>query len=121
MRRKLDSQYRPQQHASAGTAPCPDVESQLFASTCALSGCHAAATKMAGIDLQSAMVAARLRDVPATGGPGLLIDSQATDDSVLLTELGSTPPFGASMPPTRMLPPATVACVRAGIVAATSP
>jgi hypothetical protein len=94
---------------------CPDVP-DLFATTCASSSCHSASNKAQGLDLQSADVAARLVDVPATEGPGLLIDPSAPSKSIVYLKLTASPPFGARMPLGEApLDVSTLACVRAWI------
>jgi hypothetical protein len=69
-----------------------------FATTCAVSGCHAATTPAGGLDLASPNIAMRLLGKQAMGGPGLLIDPANATASVLYTKLTTTPPFGARMP-----------------------
>jgi hypothetical protein len=104
-------------HASddAGALPdagnCPDVPQAVFQANCTSAGCHNAQDKARGLDLQSPGVAARLVGVPATEGPGLLIDPSAPSSSVLYTKLTTKPPFGARMPLGSALDEPTIACV----------
>jgi hypothetical protein len=100
------------QDPSRFTAACPDVPTQILAVRCAGGGCHATAPFAAGLDLVSPNVAARLVNVAASGGPGLLVDPMNPDGSVLVRKLTSTPPFGAQQPPGAPLDPATVDCIR---------
>jgi hypothetical protein len=100
---------------SEGGANCPDVPQAVFTANCALAGCHDAQSKMQGLDLQSPDVASRLVGVPATEGPGLLIDPSAPSSSVLYLKLTAMPPFGARMPLAGKLDDATIACVLAWI------
>ena len=91
---------------------CLDVPTQLFAVTCASAGCHSAADKAQGLDLQSPNVALRLVGVCATEGSGMLIDPSNPPDSVVYTKLSSSPPFGVRMPSGKPpLDDATLACV----------
>jgi hypothetical protein len=93
-------------------AACPDITQTLFPTDCATAQCHSATAKQQGLDLQSPDVLARLVGVPATGGPGLLIDPATPQASVIYTKLTATPPFGAQMPfGETPLDDATVACV----------
>jgi predicted CxxxxCH...CXXCH cytochrome family protein len=88
----------------------------LLAQTCTASTCHSASNKAQGLDLQSPDVAARLVGVPATGGPGALIDPSAPAKSVLYEKLSASPPFGARMPlGAAPLDAPTLACVLAWI------
>jgi hypothetical protein len=48
--------------------------------------------------LLSPNLAARLVGIPATEGPGLLIDPATPSNSVLYTKLSAAPPFGVRMP-----------------------
>ncbi len=103
--------------SDAGTAldtgsQCPDVPGVVFAGNCTLAGCHNAADRANGLDLQSPGVGARLLNVRATGGPGLLIDPANPSQSVVYTKLTPAPPFGVRMPFGKMpLDVATVGCV----------
>jgi hypothetical protein len=92
-------------------ATCPDVPQSVFVHSCTSAGCHNAQSKTQGLDLQSPDVARRLVGVPATEGPGLLIDPSAPSSSVLYLKLTPIPPFGARMPLAGMLDDATVGCV----------
>ncbi len=93
-------------------AACPDIAQTLFPTDCATAQCHSTAVKQQGLDLQSPDVLARLVGVPATGGPGLLIDPSTPQASVIYAKLTATPPFGARMPfGETPLDDGTVACV----------
>lgn len=97
--------------AATPDAGCPDVPT-LFAATCTASSCHSASNKAQGLDLQSPDLPARLVGVPATEGPGLLVDPSTPSQSVLWTKLQPDPPFGARMPLSAApLDSATTACV----------
>jgi hypothetical protein len=97
--------------APAADGGCPDVPSAVFATSCATSGCHGAADKAQGLDLESPGVGARLAGACARGG-GLLVDPASPKASVLYTKLGADPPFDARMPLGKPpLDDATVACV----------
>jgi hypothetical protein len=96
---------------------CPDVPRSVFIPSCTTVGCHDAQTKTQGLDLQSPGVASRLVGVPATEGPGLLIDPSAPSSSVLYLKLTPKPPFGARMPLVGRLDDATIACVLAWVTA----
>jgi hypothetical protein len=101
--------------AATADAGCPDIPA-LFATTCTASSCHSASNKAQGLDLQSPDLAARLVGVPATEGPGLLVDPSTPSQSVLCTKLQPDPPFGARMPLSAApLDGATIACVLAWI------
>jgi hypothetical protein len=94
---------------------CPDVPQSVFLPNCTSAGCHNAQSKIQGLDLQSPDVASRLVGVPATEGPGLLIDPSAPQSSVLYLKLTPMPPFGARMPLAGMIDDATIACVLAWV------
>jgi hypothetical protein len=84
-----------------GAAACGDVTVALFHPRCALSGCHGATDKTAGLDLESPDPHGRLVGKPAMGGPGVLIDpGRDPQKSVLYLKLTPSPPFGAQMPQT---------------------
>jgi hypothetical protein len=105
----------PVQGEEAGEAgalgSCPDVPA-LLAQTCTASTCHSASNKAQGLDLQSPDLAARLVGVPATEGPGLLVDPSAPTKSVLYAKLTANPPFEARMPlGAAPLDAPTLACV----------
>jgi len=94
---------------------CPNIP-QLFESTCTGASCHSASNKAQGLDLQSPDVAARLVNVPATEGAGLLIDPSAPAQSILYLKLSPSPPFGARMPlGATPLDASTLGCVLAWI------
>ncbi len=101
---------------AGGDAPvCADVETGLFAHTCATAGCHAAVEPTVGLDLASPGVRARLTGHPASGGSALLIDPAHPEMSALYTKLTANPPFGSRMPLSGALDDATIACVLAWI------
>jgi cellulose 1,4-beta-cellobiosidase len=84
--------------SGGGTCDAPDM---IFTTTCGAAGCHnAASAAFAGnLDLVSPGLASRLVNVPANAMPSLFyIDTANPSQSVLLTKLTSTPPFGAQMP-----------------------
>ena len=78
----------------AGCDPVTDI----FPPSCTTSACHSAQSQQGNLDLQSAGLPKRLVGKLAHGGPGLLIDPAHVDQSVLLTKLSDTPPFGFQMP-----------------------
>ena len=98
-------------------AGCPNVVSTVFTPRCALSGCHTAADRAGQLDLQSPDLYPRLVGVPASGGPGFLIDANGNpNDSVLYLKLTPNPPFGSQMPLVgAKLDPTTLACVASWI------
>jgi hypothetical protein len=90
---------------------CPDIGPVLL-SDCTGAGCHNSMDKAQGLDLQSPNLAARLIGVPATEGPGLLIDPTTASSSILYAKVTATPPFGARMPlGAKPLDSATIGCV----------
>jgi hypothetical protein len=91
-------------------ADCPDIPA-LLASTCTSPGCHNAQDRAQGLDLASPNAGTRIRGVRASEGAGVLIDPDAPARSVLYTKLTAQPPFGARMPPGRVLDDGTIACV----------
>lgn len=96
---------------SSPAASCPDVPTQIFATTCATAGCHAANEPSAGLDLQSPGVYARLAGKRDANG-GLLVDSVHPAQSTLYEKLKAPPPYGARMPDGKPpLDDATIACV----------
>jgi hypothetical protein len=96
---------------------CPDIPTTVFVPICATAGCHTAADKIQGLDLQSPDAASRLVGACARGG-GLLVDPANPSDSVVYTKLTFTPPFGSRMPLGKPpLDDATTACVLAWISA----
>lgn len=105
--------------AARFTAACPDdVEAQIFVPKCGSSGCHAAIAPAGKLDLASPGVAGRLIRVPASGGPGLLIDPLDPDASVLVRSLTPKPAFGKQQPPGAPLDPKTIDCIRGWVRAA---
>jgi hypothetical protein len=103
--------------ASDSGTGCPDVPQEVIAARCATSGCHSAADKAQGLDLQSPDLAARLVGVAATETTGfLLIDPAAPENSAVYAKLTAAPPYGARMPLGRTaLDDATLACVLAWV------
>jgi hypothetical protein len=100
---------------------CADVPQNIFIPTCASGPCHNPQTDAQHLDLQSPNLAMRLVGVPATEGPGLLIDPASPSDSVLYTKLSAAPPFGVRMPSGKTpLDSADIACVLAWINEQTS-
>jgi hypothetical protein len=98
---------------AGGDAGCPDVPSAVLAPKCGISGCHSAADKSQGLDLQSPNVASRLVGVCSRGG-GYLVDPVHPEQSVLYEKITAMPPFGVRMPFARPpLDDATIACVLA--------
>ena len=104
--------------SSAAAATCPDIPTQIFATSCAQSGCHASAAPAASLDLQSPGVAARLVGVkPALcASSAALVDPSNPDQSLLYEKLGPSPPCGARMPLTgHYLSDSDTSCVRSWI------
>jgi hypothetical protein len=101
---------------------CADVPQSVFARVaptgCTTAGCHSAASKAGGLDLESSGLPARIVGAAATGGPGLLIDPANPGASVMLAKLKTPPPFGGVMPPSAPLDDATLACVQNWVFAA---
>jgi hypothetical protein len=107
----------PGRFSDAATA-CPDVPQDIFGKVCSTPGCHSSVDKMLGLDLQSPDVASRLVGVPATGGPGLLIDPANPAMSIIYMKLTAMPPYGVRMPFNEPpLDDATIACVLEWITA----
>ena len=99
-----------------------DPVSDLFPLTCSTSACHSAQSQQGNLDLESSGLPKRLVDKQAHGGPGLLIDSKAPSQSVMLLKVTDTPPFQFQMPlGAPPLSPEDVACLQAWIVAAVAP
>ena len=78
----------------AGCNPIADI----FPPNCTTGACHGAQSQQGALDLESAGMPQRLVDKRAHGGPGMLIDSQNPDQSVLYTKLFDPPPFQFQMP-----------------------
>lgn len=98
--------------AANNVSSCPDVPLDIFQPTCTSGPCHNPQTQSQHLDLQSPDLAARLVGIPATEGPGLLIDPASPSDSVLYTKLSASPPFGVRMPMSKVpLDSADTACV----------
>jgi hypothetical protein len=92
-----EAKYR----TDGGTTPgCTDAPTVVFTPKCAISGCHTKADAPAsgGLDLESADIGSRTRDVKSKGGAPLLINTASPDQSALYTKLKSPAPFGARMP-----------------------
>jgi len=91
--------------------PCNEAEvATLFASACAMGGCHTAADAKGGLGLESPDLGERLAaQESATCGPLLVPGSAA--DSVLVQSMSPNPNCGPSMPPTLPLVPTDVECV----------
>lgn len=107
--------------ASSSSAGCASsVPTTIFVPTCGASGCHNAASKQEGLDLTSPGLASRLVDVREAEQPSLnlfLVSSAQPDQSVLLTKLGASVPYGAQMPlGGAPLTAQQIACVRSWIV-----
>lgn len=100
-------------HQDAGA--CGDVEA-LVAMRCATSGCHAATSPSASLDLATPGVLARLAGKPASGGGTLLVPGDPST-SVLYLKLTARPPFGARMPYGSSLDDASTACIHDWIAA----
>ena len=90
---------------------CPDIPDGVFRGTCTSAGCHSAADKTQGLDLESPGAASRLVGACAFGG-GLLIDPGQPSRSVVYTKVTIAPPFGSRMPLGKPpLDSKTIACV----------
>ena len=101
--------------------PTCDAPQEIFLPTCTGTGCHNSQDKAQGLDLQSPNLAPRLIGVPATEGPGLLVDPTTPASSVLYAKVTAAPPFGARMPlGATPLSDQTIACVLAWITQAIS-
>lgn len=103
---------------SSGAGGC-DAVSTILAPSCATAACHSGQTQQANLDLESPGLPKRLVQKPASGGPGLLIDAQNPDRSVLYLKVTDTPPFNFQMP--LGAPPLSsdqVACLKAWVEAA---
>jgi hypothetical protein len=95
---------------------CGDAPEEIFLPNCTGTGCHNSQDKAQGLDLQSPNLATRLIGVPATEGPGLLIDPTTPSSSVLYAKVTAIPPFGARMPlGATPLSSQTISCVLAWI------
>lgn len=101
-----------------GDGGCDPV-TDIFPPNCTTGACHSAQSQQANLDLESAGLPKRLVGTKAHGGPGLLIDPVHPDQSVLLTKLSDTPPFGFQMPlGGAPLSPDEVSCLTAWVNAA---
>ena len=92
----------------------PRRAAAVFATVCSTSpGCHSAADKQLGLDLQSPEVASRLIGVHGRwGARGCSSTPSNPAMSVMYTKLTASPPFGARMPFGQTpLDDATIACV----------
>ena len=103
----------------AGTSGCFDIPNDLFKGRCGGAGCHIATNPAGSLDLVSDGVVGRLVGKPGTTAcPGLLIDPNDAEASVLYTKL--TPQFcGPSQMPVigEKLTDAELQCVLAWIQA----
>jgi hypothetical protein len=82
---------------SQGDGGC-DAVATVFIPNCTTSTCHSKSSQQGHLDLESPGLPQRLLNVRASGGPGLVIDLQNPDQSVIYTKVTSTPPFGFRMP-----------------------
>lgn len=100
-----------------------DVPADLFATRCANSGCHAAESPAAGLDLASPNVATRMIDTASAGcGPRLLIDTSSPTVSYLLDKVSAVPRCGQTMPiGGPPLSPAERACLGAWVDTVATP
>jgi hypothetical protein len=80
------------------TSGCADVAATLFRPTCAVAGCHSAASPASRLDLESPGLPGRLLGITSLEGAGLLVDPSAPEKSALYTKIGDPPPAGARMP-----------------------
>ena len=65
-----------------------DINSTIFQTSCAFSGCHASNTKQAGLDLSSANAYNSLVGVPSTQNPGMKrVDPGNSANSYILKKL----------------------------------
>lgn len=91
-----EAKYR----TDGGTTPtCTDAPAVVFTPTCAISGCHTKtdAPASGNLDLETAGIIGRTKDVKSKGGADLLVNSSSPEKSSMYTKL-LTPPFGARMP-----------------------
>lgn len=105
----------PDRFAGASCSLSIDVEQDIFVDKCGGSQCHEGAMPAANLDLVSADVLSRLRDVPGAGCNGrALIQTEAPDGSAILDRLAEMPECGLRMPlGADPLPQAEIDCVRA--------
>lgn len=98
---------------SGTTANCDSVVTTLITGTCATAGCHEAGKNAAGsLDLATADVRTRLRNVPSTGDPKyLLINTNAFEQSAIYLKTSDQPPFGGAMPPGQKVDAQTRSCL----------
>lgn len=79
-----------------------DVQRDLLVPRCATAGCHTTADRIAGLDLESADLRARLIGVQASMGTcmsrSLVTVTGNTVTGVLLSKLSETPSCGLRMP-----------------------
>ena len=100
---------------------CPDVPTVILQRDCLGSGCHGAADRSGGLDLQSPDLPSRLVGKRTAGGLSLLIDPGAPEKSAIYSKLGS-PPFGSRMPLGQpALDAKTQACVLAWVSSFATP
>lgn len=83
----------------AGASTCGSTIA-LLTSKCGNAGCHGAASPAAGLDLASADLGARLRDVAASASCDgySIIDSKDPSRSLLYLKVTDTPPCAPRMP-----------------------
>jgi hypothetical protein len=101
-----------------GDGGCDPVTT-IFIPSCTTSSCHSARAQQGNLDLESPGLPHRLVNAHASGGPGLIINPQSPDQSVLYTKLLDPPPFKFQMP--LGLPPLGVddlACIQEWVRAA---
>ena len=93
----------------AGACAAPAI----FARSC-FGGCHEAATKQSGLDLESPGLESRAYNHPAAGRRDyLMIDPELPEESALIVKVRSAPPFGLQMPLGRApLTAAEVGCLQ---------
>jgi hypothetical protein len=103
----------PEQFSLNGDGGACDAPSTIFKAKCTQGACHSWTGQAGKLDLQSADVAGRYRDVAALCG-GKLIDSAQPSSSVLLLRLGSSS-CGGAMPPSGPLSDSERECVAAWI------
>jgi hypothetical protein len=103
--------------ADAGSADAGcDALSLVIVPSCATALCHDSAAQQGSLDLQAAGLPFRLVGRQASGGPGLLINGQEPDQSVLYLKVLAPPPFGSQMPLIGgALSPVQTACLRSWV------
>lgn len=94
------------------------IQSNIFSSSCALSGCHAGSSASLGLDLSAGNARENLVDVPSSGVPEFLrVDPGNADESYLIMKLeGDNRIAGSRMPLGRSpLPSSEIAVIRTWI------